>query len=483
MNYPIVAKIVGKILIIESVGLILPLLVSVYFGEGQWMAFAYSILITLVVGFSLACTPIKHYKIKAREGFAIVTFGWLGASVFGAIPFVLSGAIPSYVDALFETISGFTTTGASILTQIEGLPFGILFWRSLTHWIGGMGILVFTLAILPSMDAGAFRILKAEAPGPITEKIVPRTRDTAKIFYNIYIGITIAEIILLMLGGMSLYDAAIHTFGTVATGGFSDKNASMGYFNNNPYLIWVVTIFMILSGTNFTLYFLTLKRRWKDAVRDVELRFYISAVLIATILIGTNLYVNNIFNGNIGEIIRHAAFQVASIITTTGYATVDFDLWPAFSKMILFALFFFGGCAGSTGGSIKQIRMLVSLKTIKRDLYQTLHPSSVIPIRINNKVYSESTVSVIKSFLLLYFFILGIGSVLVSLGGIDIITATTATAVTLGNIGPGLGNVGPVCNYAFFSDATKLFLSFLMIIGRLELFTVITLFIPSFWKE
>jgi trk system potassium uptake protein TrkH len=387
------------------------------------------------------------------------------------------------VDALFETVSGFTTTGASILTQIEGLPFGVLFWRSFTHWIGGMGILVFTLAILPSMDAGAFRILKAEAPGPITEKIAPRTRDTAKIFYYIYIGITVLEIVLLMLGGMSLYDSAIHTFGTVATGGFSDKNASMGFYNDNPYLIWVVTIFMLLSGANFSLYFLALKRRWKDALRDRELRFYLSVVLIATALISINLFMNNVFGGNVRDTIRHAAFQVASIITTTGFATTDFDLWPEFSKIILFALFFFGGCAGSTGGSIKQIRMLVTFKVLKRDLYQTLHPSSVLPIRINNKVYSESTVSVNKSFVLLYLLLFGLGSILVALEGVDIMTATTATAVTLGNIGPGLSKVGPVCNYSFFSDATKLLLSFLMIIGRLELFTVITLLFPSFWKD
>ncbi|NCA80267.1 MAG: TrkH family potassium uptake protein, partial [Sphingobacteriia bacterium] len=379
-------------------------------------------------------------------------------------------------------VSGFTTTGASILTQIEGLPFGVLFWRSFTHWIGGMGILVFTLAILPSMDVGAFRILKAEAPGPITEKIVPRTKDTAKIFYLIYIGITVLEIILLVLGGMSLYDSAIHTFGTVATGGFSDKNLSVGFFNNSPYLIWVITIFMLLSGANFGLYFLMLKRRWKEAFFDDELKFYLSVVFIAIGLIAVNLLANQTF-GSLSETIRHTAFQVASIITTTGFATVDFNLWPVFSQVILFALFFIGGCAGSTGGSIKNIRILVVLKSIRRDFYQALHPSSVVPIRVNTKSYPEATVSVIKSFVILYLFIFGAGTILVSLEGVDLVTAATASAVTLGNIGPGLGKVGPAGNYAFFSDATKLLLSFLMIAGRLELFTVIALLFPSFWKE
>ncbi len=480
MNLSLITQIVGKLLMIEAAALSLPLLVSFYYAEPEAMAFIQTILICLVVGFAMSRVPAKHQQIKIREGLAIVTFGWVFFSIFGALPFLFSGAIPSLADAIFETVSGFSTTGASILTEIEGLPLGILYWRSFTHWLGGMGILVFTLALLPKMGAGSFQIIKAESPGPISEKVAPRVKNTAIILYVIYIGMTILEIILLMFGDLDFYEASVHAFGTVGTGGFSSKNSSIGYYS--PYVQWVITIFMFASGTNFALYYLLLKGKGKRALKDEEFRFYVGMSLGAIAIMAINLWRNGVYD-TIAETIRHSAFQTAAIITTTGYSTTDFDAWPTVSKAVILLLFFIGGCAGSTGGGIKNIRILVVLKSMKASLLKVLHPKAVVPVKVNGKTVSTDTILNIFSFILIWITIVLCGTVVVALNGFPLIDSFSAVAVTLGNIGPGFGIVGPTSNFSEFSDGMKYFFSFLMLIGRLELYTVLVLFLPSFWKD
>jgi len=379
----------------------------------------------------------------------------------------------------FETVSGLTTTGATIINDIEVLPKGILFWRSFTHWLGGMGILVLTLAILPAIGVGGFQIFKAESPGPVSDKLVPRMKDTAKILYTAYLGITILQTVLLYFGGMSLYEALVHTFGTVGTGGFSTRNASVGAFNS--YIQVTIAIFMIASGINFSLYYDLYKGRWKQVIKNSELKFYLSIIAIATILITINL--NGKIYTTITETFKHALFQVGTIITTTGYATVDFDQWPTFSKGILFALMFVGGCAGSTGGSIKNIRLLILFKLVRREISKILHPRAFIPVKINNKSISPDVTASVASFFFLYMLLFIVGTLLISLEGIGLISAASSVAATLGNIGPGFELVGPSQTYSHFSIPSKLLFSLLMLFGRLELFTVFILLMPSFWKD
>lgn len=481
MNFPLIIKVIGKLLMIEGLALSLPFLVALYYRHGDAKAFFISIILCLVAGTVFSAIPSKSQSIKIKEGLAVVTFGWIAFSIFGAFPFLISGAIPSFADALFETISGFTTTGASILTEIEGLPYGILFWRSFTHWLGGMGILVFTIALLPKMGAGSFQIIKAESPGPISEKVVPRVKDTAVILYAIYISVTIIEIVLLMFGGMDLYEASVHAFGTVGTGGFSTKNASIGHYN--PYIQWVITIFMFASGTNFALYYLMFKGKFANAFKDEEWRFYTGVVLVSTAIIFVDLTANNIYGGGIFETIRHSAFQVIAIVTTTGYSTADFDQWPSVSKAMLMTLFFVGGCAGSTGGSVKNIRLLVAVKSIGNSISKVLHPRAVLPVKINGKSVGQDTIFIILNFIILWAFITLLSTVVVALDGYPLIDSFSAVAATFCNVGPGFGVVGPTCNFSVFSDGIKYYLSFLMLIGRLEMYTVLALFAPRFWGK
>ncbi|MCK8060930.1 MULTISPECIES: TrkH family potassium uptake protein [unclassified Fusibacter] len=482
MNYRMIFKVMGFILLIIAAGMILPLLIALFTGEHDSIAFAVSLVLTAGVGYSLTKIPITHPTIKTKEGLAIVTFSWIFASVFGALPFVLSGSIPSFIDAFFETVSGFTTTGATIINNIEVLPKGILFWRSFTHWIGGMGILVVAVAILPMMGASGFHIFKAESPGPIADKIVPRIRDTAKILYSSYILVSLIEFVLLMLGGMSVYESAIHTFGTLGTGGFSTMNGSVGAFNNS-YIFIVISIFMIMSGANFSLYYDLYKGKWRDVIKNSELRLYLGIIAISVIA----LTINNSFHvySSWFESFTHSLFQTSSIITTTGYTTADYEQWSTFSQGILFLLMFVGGSAGSTGGSIKVIRILVLLKIIKREFIKILHPRAVVPVKLSGQPVSEDTLLNISGFFMLYMVIFIIGSLLISLegNGITFIGATSAVAATLGNIGPGFGFVGPTHTYAAFSNASKLLLSFFMLLGRLELFTVVALLSPRFWRS
>lgn len=480
MNYGIVIKVLGYLLEVEA-GLMIPsLLVALYYNQTDKLAFLISILITGIIGFIMSKSFDDKKGIKAKEGLAIVAFGWILASFFGSLPFIFSGSIPSWIDAFFESVSGFTTTGATIVNDVEALPNGILFWRSFTHWIGGMGILVFTIAILPILGVGGFQIFKVESPGPMPDRIVPRVSDTAKILYTTYIIMTILEIVLLLFGGMSLFDSAVHTFGTVGTGGFSVKNSSVGAYDST-YIHLVIGIFMILSGVNFSLYYSLSKGKWREVVKDEELRLYLGIITAAVVLIALNI--NKTMYHNIGLSLRDSFFQVGSIITTTGYATVDFDKWPTFSKGILFLLMFVGGCAGSTGGGIKNIRILVLLKLIKREIAKIFHPRAVIPIKTGNKIVPNETVASISSFFILYIIIFVLGTIVISLEGIDFESSAGAIAATLGNVGPGLGLVGPARTYSQFSKLGKMTLSLFMLLGRLELFTIIALFAPKTWKN
>lgn len=480
MNYGMVIKVLGKILMVEAMLMVPSLLVSLYYNQYDASSFFISIVLTGVIGFLMSIKSDGNKTIKAKEGLAIVAFGWILSSFFGSLPFVFSGSVLSWIDAFFETVSGFTTTGATIISNVEALPKGILFWRSFTHWVGGMGILVFTVAILPTMGVGGFQIFKAESPGPIKDKIAPKIKDTAKILYITYFTITILEILLLVLGGMPIYEAIVHTFGTVGTGGFSTKNASVGAFDSS-YIHVVIAIFMLLSSINFSLYYSLFKGKWREVLKNQELRLFLGIVLSSVVLIAINI--NSTIYHNIGLSFRDSLFQVSSIISTTGYATTDFDKWSTFSKAILFLLMFVGGCAGSTGGGIKSIRILVLIKLIKREVSKIFHPRAVIPIKNGESVVSNDTVSSIASFFILYIIIFVVGTILISLEGIDLESSASSVAATLGNIGPGFGFVGPTCTYSEFSGLSKILLSIFMLLGRLELFTIIALFAPRTWRK
>ncbi|MGI6372317.1 MAG: TrkH family potassium uptake protein [Caldicoprobacterales bacterium] len=482
MNYGVVTKVLGNLLVLEALLMVPSLIVSLIYGQTDSFAFLISMAIMIVLGLIMGRFGGSNNIIKAREGLTIVTLGWILASFFGSLPFVISGSIPSLVDAFFETMSGFTTTGSTLVENIEILPRGILFWRSFTHWIGGMGILVFTVAILPTMGIGGFQIFKAESTGPIADKIVPRIKDTAKILYITYISITLLQIILLVAGGMSFYESAVHTFGTVGTGGFSTRNASIGAYKST-YIHVVITVFMILSGISFSLYYGLYKGRWREVIRNGELRLYLGIILTSGILIGLNLYMGTGVYKNMGLAFRDSFFQVGSIITTTGYATVDYDLWPTFSKMILFFLMFVGGCAGSTSGGIKNIRILVLFKLIRRQVVKTFHPNAYTPIKVDGKVLSDDTVAGISSFLVLYIMMMVLGTLVISLEGLDLESAISTVVTSISNVGPGFGLVGPTRNFSVFSPYSKLLLSFLMLVGRLELFTVIALISPKTWRN
>lgn len=480
MNFRIIFKVLGYLLLIIAFGMLAPLIISAVQGQYDTIPFVISISATTLTGLALSRIPMPKDKIKTKDGLAIVTLGWIFASLFGALPFYLSGAIPSYVDAFFETVSGFTTTGATIIDDIEVLPMGILFWRSFTHWIGGMGILVVAVAVLPLMGAGGFHVFKAESPGPIADKIAPRIKDTAKILYTSYILISIAEFILLLLGGMTPFESAVHTFGTLGTGGFSTRNASIGAFNSS-YITIVISIFMIMSGTNFSLYYDLYKGKWRDVLKNSELRLYLTIIAAAVIAITINM--NSALYHNWFESFKQALFQVSSLMTTTGYTTYDYEQWTTFSQGILFLLMFVGGSAGSTGGSIKVIRILALIKLIRREVTKILHPRAVVSVKFGDQNVSENVLLNISGFFMLYMLIFIFGSIIISLEGISFMGASSAVAATLGNIGPGFEFVGPTHTYSQFSDASKLLLSFFMLLGRLELFTVIALLSPKFWRS
>lgn len=479
MNYGMVNRVLGNLLMFEAAALLPSLGISFFYGQHDFNAFLMTIVLILTFGYAMSKLPVRSKRIKTKEAITIVTMGWIVVSAFGALPFVLSGALPNYVDAFFETVSGLTTTGATVIDDIEVLPYGILFWRSLLHWLGGMGILVLALAIMPTLGVGAFQIFKAESPGPISDKLVPKMKDTAKILYIAYLGITVIETLLLMVGGMNLYEALIHTFGTVGTGGFSTRNASIAAFNSR-YIYTVITFFMVASGVNFALYYELYRGRIGNIFKNIEFKVYISIFLAISTLMSISLlgYYDSIIDA-----IQHGFFQVASIMTTTGYATADFDLWPNFSKALLFFVMFIGGSAGSTGGSIKVIRLVILYKLVKREFVKLMHPRAVVPVELNGKMLSSDVIANITGFFFLYVLLFISGTLFISIEGVDFVSAASASAASLGNIGPGFGRLGPTQTYAFLSSPSKIVLSVLMLFGRLELFTIFLLFTPNHWRK
>ena len=473
-----IAYIIGRILLTEAALLVLPLLVTVLYGESP-VPFLIPILLLALCGGAMGWKKPKSTALYARDGLAVVALAWICMSLFGALPFVLSGDIPNYVDAFFETVSGFTTTGSSILTEIEPLSRGGLFWRSFTHWVGGMGVLVFVMAILPMNDGHGMHLMRAEVPGPTVGKLVSRMSDTAKILYSIYLVMTVVEIVLLLAGGMPLYDAAIHAFGTAGTGGFSCRNLSVGAYDS-VYFDVVIGVFMLLFGVNFNLYYFLLIRRFRDVFHSEELRTYLLIVAASVLAIAVNI--SHLYQ-SFAASLRYAFFQVSSIITTTGYATADFNAWPAFSKAILVILMFVGACAGSTGGGMKVARIVILAKTSVCDMRKMLHPNAVATVRFEGKPIGEKNIRSVHLFLTVYLIVFTISCLLLSLEEMDLVTTFTAVAACMNNIGPGLEVVGPMGNFAAFSPWAKVLLSFDMLVGRLEIFPMLLLFAPSIWKR
>jgi trk system potassium uptake protein len=480
MNYKIVLKIIGNVLVYEALLLLLPFAIALTYSGEDANSFLITIAITLIVALVLRNIKIKDKSMYAKEGFLTVGLAWIAIAAFGALPFVISGSIPSYIDAFFETVSGFTTTGATILTEVESLPKGILFWRSLTHWIGGMGFLIFVLALVPTIGSNSIHLLKAESPGPNPGKIVPKIRETAKILYIIYLVLTIIQTILLILSGLSVYDSVIHALGTAGTGGFSNMNLSVGAFNN-PAAEWIITIFMIIFGVNFSLYFQLIKGNIKGFFKNEELKYYLLIVLVSIVFIAINIIDFN--NGNIGLSIRQSSFQVASIISTTGYATTDFNLWPSLSKTIIMILMIVGAMAGSTAGGIKTIRLVIMLKAVRRGIDKILHPKRIQSVKIDGKVVDEETISGVLLFIAAYSVIYLIALFIVSFDGFDLVTNITSVLTAISNVGPGLEMVGPMGNFSNFSKLSKIVLSFCMLAGRLEIYPMLIMFSKSIWKR
>lgn len=480
MNYISILNILGWISSIEGAFFLLPMAVSLCYGESQWSVFLLCAFLCAGLGQILIRLKGHSDRFYPREGNVTVALAWLLVSLLGAMPFTLSGEIPSYLDALFEIVSGFTTTGASILTDVEGLSHGMLFWRCFSHWVGGMGVLVFVMTIMPMANGGSsFAMMQAESTGPAVSKLVPRLKGTAQRLYGIYLGLTVLETVFLLLGGMSLFDALCHTFGTVGTGGFGVLNSSVASYST--YLQVVITIFMVLSGINFQFFFLLLLRNVRDAVRMEEVRWYLGIFAGATVAIAGNLALSR------GEdalcALQQAAFQVASVMTTTGFSTCDYDLWPMFSKMVLVLLMFIGACAGSTGGGLKVCRILIYAKAGLREARAVIRPRAVSVIRIDGKVLENKVIRGSMMFLGCYLMIYALSILILSLDCEDFTTCFTAVAATINNIGPGLGGVGPACNFGFFSPLSKLVLIFDMLAGRLEVFPMLLLLFPSTWRK
>ena len=479
MNRKKVFNTVGLMLEAEAALLLLPLLVALIYRERCVWSLAASAAIALALGWVLRrfCKPDNHL-IYAREGFVSVAMTWLAMSAVGALPFFLSGEIPSYIDAFFETVSGFTTTGASILANVEIMSRGLLFWRSFTHWVGGMGILVFVMAIVDDVNDRSMHILRAEMPGPVVGKLLPRARDTASILYKIYIVMTGAEIVLLMLGGMPVFESIVHAFGTAGTGGFGVKADSIAGYS--PYLQWIITVFMLLFGVNFNLYYLLLARRFRAAAQSSECWYYLGIVLVSVALITFNIMP---LYETLGEAIRLSAFQVSSIITTTGYATADFNLWPEFSKAILLLLMFVGACAGSTGGGLKVSRAVMLVKMVHREIRHLLHPRSVNSVKFEGKHVDGATLKGVSSYFAVYMMCVLSIFLLLSLDQFNLETNLSAAVSCFNNIGPGLAAVGPVSNYAAYSGFSKLLLSLAMLLGRLEIFPLLLTLSPATWAK
>lgn len=481
LNLKIIFNFIGFILILNGIFMMLGIPFSLYYGDNDIIVLLGCGFGTSLVGIILFFFTKDHEKdLRKREGYIVVSIGWLVMSLFGAIPFVVHGSIPSYTDAFFETMSGFTTTGASILNDIESMPHGLLFWRSMTQWIGGMGMIVLSIAILPILGIGGMQLFVAEVPGPTKDKIHPRVRETAKRLWGIYLLFTIAEACLLLLGGLNLFDAINHSFTTMATGGFSTKQASIAAFDS-PFIHYVMILFMLIAGTNFTLHYHLLHRNFKSVTGNDEFRFYFKVLGLITLIVITGLFLSEY--AGVEKTFRDALFQVVSIVTTTGYVTADYELWGTFFQVLFFLLLFTGGCAGSTGGGIKMVRHYILIKSSVIELKRLIHPRAVIPVRFNKGTVASDIISNVLAFFLFYIFVFAAGTLIMSIIGLDFLTAVGATATSIGNVGPAIAGVGPTLNFANIPDLGKWVLSFLMLMGRLELFTVLIIFSPAFWQK
>ena len=478
MNKRMITYILGRMLGVEAVILLIPALVA-----GIYQESVYPFLITsaglMVLAMLTGRKKPENSTIYGKEGFIIIASAWILWSVFGAIPFYISGAIPSYIDALFETVSGFTTTGSTILTDIAAMPKGLNFWRCLTHWIGGMGVLVFVMVIVSLEEKNSMHLMRAEVPGPEKDKLVPRARESARILYGMYLLLTIAEVIFLRLGGMDWYDSIIHSFSTAGTGGFNNRNNSVAYYDS-AYIDGVITIFMILFGINFNMYYFLLLKKMKAVFKNEEVRAYLGIIAAATLAITINIL--HIYEAPL-KAFRYAVFQVASVITTTGFATADYNMWPEFSKCMLLAIMVVGACAGSTGGGMKVSRVLILLKSIKRDLKQIIHPKSVNIVKVNGKKVGEDTVQDAFIYLIAYVGIVIVSILIVSLNNFDFATTFSGVLTTMNNVGPGIAAVGPIENFSAFSPLSKIVFCLDMLIGRLEIFPFLVLFSPDLWRR
>jgi len=482
LNHRIVLLILGLLLVVEGVFMLLTSVVSLIYGEYDLPYFLVSALICISIGGLFYLTNKNTDKsIGKREGYIVVTLVWLVFSFFGLLPFWLSGAIPSFTDAFFETMSGFTTTGSSILNDIEALPHGILFWRSIIQWLGGMGIIVLSLAILPILGVGGMQLFVAEVPGPVPDKLHPRIADTAKRLWVIYLSYTAVETILLWIGGMTLFDAVCHSFTTMATGGYSTKQASVAFYDS-AFIQYVIIIFMFVAGVNFSLSYAALHGKFKAVIKDEEFKYYTLITIFVSVLVAVVLY----FSGDVPHVeqaFRDALFQVVSLITTTGYATADYMIWVPTISIIMFMLMFVGGSAGSTGGGIKVVRIVLLIKNAYYELKRLVHPNAIIPVRYNSRAVSSPILTNILAFIVIYMATVGVSMVIMSVMGFDLDSSIGAVATCLGNIGPGLGEFGPASNFAAVPDFGKWFLSFLMLLGRLKIFTVVLILTPYFWKN
>jgi len=479
LNKHLIMRTLGLVLLCEAGAMIPSLVISLYYGEQDKLAFLISIAIVSTLGFILVKRPVETRDVGYREGFAIATFSWLLLAFFGAVPFYLSGAVSNFVDAFFETMSGFTTTGASVITDIESLPHGILFWRSLTQWLGGMGIIVLTLALIPSLKIAGMKLFRAEVPGPTKDKVVPGVINTSRQLYKVYLIISVAAFLSLKAAGLSWFDSFIHTFSTVATGGFSNQNASIGSYND-PLVEGIIIFFMFIAGINFALHFHALKKNFNPLRQDKETKLYGAILFLAILFVGINLVMT--MNYSTADAFRQSAFQVISIMTTTGYATADFNQWPAFSKAVLVGLMFFGGCAGSTAGGMKLARLYILSKSVSRQIVKLIHPQAVIPVRVGKHVVSDAIVENVQTFFFIFLGIHAFSVITLTSMGMDLESAFSAVLASITNVGPGLGMVGPMSNFADVPAVGKLLLAFCMLLGRLELYTVLVVFNIRFWR-
>ncbi len=482
MRWRYILNIIGILILFLGLSMLLPLGVELFYGEYSGVPLLYAMGLTIVCGaiLHICFRKVTIEYISPREGMAIVALGWTSVGLFGALPFYFGGQFGSFTNAFFESVSGFTTTGSSILTDIEAVSKGVLFWRSLIQWFGGMGIIVLSVAILPFLGVGGMQLYKAEVPSPVPDKLKPRIKDTAMIMWKVYVLISLAEVVFLMLGGMTLYDALCHTFTTMPTGGFSTKNTSVAHYDS-VYIDMVIVFFMVLAGINFSLHYQMLRGRTLAFWRDSECRFFLAAVLVLTVLVSFDIY-GDVYT-RIGEAFQYGFFQVVSIVTTTGFATADYEQWPAMSQLILLLCMFLGASAGSTGGGMKCLRIMLVFKYCYKELFSLIHPHAVTQIKIGGKSVPEDVMRSVLGFLALYMGLFAVCSVILAGLGVDFVTSFAAIVATIGNIGPGFGLVGPTENFAMIPDMGKWLLVWCMLLGRLEIYTVIILLVPEFWRK